>query len=677
MRKLIASFFIVLFLAAGVNIRLVFASITPNDPYYDRQWYLMKIRADSAWDKVSSSPDTIIAVIDSGVQIDHPDLKDNIWENKGEIPNNGKDDDRNGFIDDVNGWDFVENIPDPRPKFSNGWTEAGVTHGTMVAGIIAARGNNNEGIAGLTWQAKIMPLKVLNDRGEGKIGDVVRAIDYATNNGADIINLSFVSFVYSEALEEAIARAHRAGVIVVAAAGNEQAVGEGYDIDEMPVYPVCYDGSFGENMVIGVAATDALDQKAAFSSYGARCVDISAPGISFFSAVTAGSDPRNPGKIYDGYWSGTSMAAPLVSGALALIRAANPELSRREVVSILFASTDNISRLNPDYPGLLGNGRLNVDRAVEMAKEILYQKIGRLVLAPVSGDKEIKLTAANGDFIDSLNIGDGKNYELSAYDFDDDGEEELVLAAKAGNEPRVKILSQDGKILKEFLVFDKWFRGGIEVAVADLDDDGSSEIIAVQASKGNGQVRIFDSEGKLLRQFYAVNSRWRGGLSVAAGNLDAKGEKEIIIGFGAGAEPQVRIFSPKGNLIGVFLAYEKSFRGGVKVVSANLDGRDSRGQDEIIVAPGPGREPLVKVFDNRAALKKQFLVYNRNWQNGFDLTAGDLNNDGSAEIIVGARPGAAPHVRVFSGSGLLKESFYTWEEGFKGGVNVAIIRMNN
>jgi subtilisin family serine protease len=675
MKKLITSFFILsLFI-----VEPVLANITPNDPYYGNQWYLGRIKADSAWGKISSSPDIIIAVIDSGIQISHPDLRDNIWSNEKEIPGNRVDDDQNGFIDDAHGWDFVNDVPDPSPKFFSGWTEAGVSHGTIIAGIIAARGNNHEGVAGVTWGAKIMALKALNDRGEGKVNDVARAVDYAANNGADIINLSFVSFNYSEVLQEAIRRAHKAGVIIVAAAGNEQSAGAGYDIDKTPIYPACYDGELvGENMVIGVAATDALDQKAKFSSYGSRCVDISAPGISFFNATTVGSDVNNREKIYDGYWSGTSMAAPLVSATLALIAQANPELSQREVVNILFASTDNINRLNADYLGKLGNGRLNVDKAIELAKAELYNHVGRLIVSSVSGAKETKLTSSNGDLVKKFSDANLKNsFSLAAGDINGDGVEEIIAAAGSKSEPQVRIFNQNGKLLKQFLAFDKKFRGGVNLAVADLDGDGLAEIIAVQAANGNGQVRIFDTNGKLKRQFLTLGSKWRGGLNLAAGDIDGNGGIEIVIGLAAGSEPQVRIFNAVGKPLSTFLAYEKKFRGGVKVAIANLDGRKDHNKAEIIVAPGRGREPLVKVFSSTGKMKKQFLAFGRNWQGGINLAAGDLNNDGIAEIAVGAQPGAAPHVRTFDGAGILLESFYSWEEGFNGGANIGIIKMNN
>jgi len=673
MKKIVTSFFILSLLLA----ESVLASITPNDPYYSNQWYLAKIKADNAWDKISASPNITIAVIDSGIQINHPDLQANIWRNPKEVANNGIDDDHNGFIDDVNGWDFVNNVPDPSPKFSTGWTEAGVSHGTTVAGIIAAQGNNRLGVAGVTWSAKIMALKVLGDKGEGKVSDVIRAIDYAINNGADIINLSFVSFNYNDGLQEAIRRANRAGVIIVAAAGNEQTGGEGYNIDKTPIYPACYDGTLGENLVIGVAATDALDQKAKFSSYGSRCVDLTAPGISFFGSVTAGSTVDDSEKIYDGYWSGTSMAAPLVSATLALIEEANPELSPSEVMNILFVSTDNINKLNPNYLNKLGNGRLNVNRAVELAKDLLFSRMGRLVITSVNGNKEMKLTAANGDLVGRLNTIKSKNVSFTVGDINNDGAEELITGAAPGTEPQVRVFNYQGRLMKQFLAFDKKFSGGVNVVAGDFNGDNRTEIAVAAASLGNGQVKIFDSSGKLWRQFNVDSKAWRGGLNLAVGDINSDGQAEIIVGYGANSTPQVKIFTATGKLLKTFLAYEKSFRGGVKVAIANLDGRVDSNKLKIITAPGKGREATIKIFDDQLKLTKQFLAYGHNWRGGVNLATGDLNNDGLAEIALSAQPGAAPHVRVFTGAGDLLESFYAWEEGWSGGVNIGIIKISN
>ncbi|MDI3496206.1 MAG: hypothetical protein PWQ35_227 [Patescibacteria group bacterium] len=674
MKKIITSFFILSCLIAGP----VSAAFSPNDPFYQNQWYLHRIAAEKAWNKVTASPHTVIAVIDSGIQIDHPDLKDNIWRNQAEIAADGKDNDHNGFIDDIYGWDFTDNTNDPNPKLKEGWTKMGISHGTLVAGVIAASGNNKKGVTGLTWKAQIMPLKALNDKGEGRVSDVIRAIDYAIENGAHIINLSFSSLNYSEDLQEAIYRAHRAGIMIVAAAGNEQASGQGYNIDETRLYPACYDGKLiGENMVIGVAATDALDQKAGFSSYGSNCVDISAPGISFFNTVTnknvVGADV-----YYDGYFSGTSLAAPLVSASLALISEANPELSRREIVNILFASTDKIDALNPNYVGLLGNGRLNVDKAISLAKEILYKQVSRLVIVPTGEGETPKLTAVNGDIVAPLEH-DIFNFQadFSAFDIDGDGNQELIVAAPSGQEPTVSVYDAVGKFKFSFLAFEKSYRGGINVTVADIDDNGQGEIIVTPQGGRLAEVKIFDNRGNLQRTFAGVNSSWQGGLQVAAGNIDGSGDLEIVVAMQAGAEPQVRIFSARGKLQGIFLAYEKDFRGGVNLTVANIDGRLDRDKAEIIVSPGPGRKAQVKIFTNRGLVKKSFQAYNDNWRQGAYIASGDLNNDGFNDIILSAYPGGAPHVRGFNANGNLLESFYAYSEDFIKGVKAGIIKINN
>ena len=195
-------------------------TIVPNDPYFSNQYYIEQTKVDQAWSYSVGSPEVVIAVIDSGIDVDHPDLKDNIWINQGETPNNNIDDDHNGYIDDVYGWNFVENNNDPNPQFSNYSTE-GASHGTLVAGIIAASGHNNKGLTGISWNSKIMALRALNSLGEGNIEDAAAAIRYAADNGADVINLSFVGDSEDELLTQAIDEATNAGVLITAAAGNE------------------------------------------------------------------------------------------------------------------------------------------------------------------------------------------------------------------------------------------------------------------------------------------------------------------------------------------------------------------------------------------------------------------------------------------------------------------------
>ncbi len=658
------------------------ASIIPSDTYYSNQWYLKKIKAPEAWDIVRESEEIVIAILDSGVQIDHPDLSDNIWQNVGEIPENGIDDDKNGYIDDVNGWNFVNGVADPSPSFEEGFTEDGILHGTIVAGVAAGSGNNGTGISGVTWKAKIMALKVLDDKGSGDTINVVEAIDYAIKNGADIINFSFVGYGNSQSLENAIRRAYQSGIIMVAAAGNDQGEGDGVNTEETPIYPACHDGQAHENMVIGVSATDALDQKASFSGFGHNCVDIAAPGVSIFSTVVNAPSESFEGKqfinYYDGYWAGTSMAAPMVSGAIALIEAVNPSLGYSQVKNILFDTSDNIFRLNPEYLNKLGSGRLNVYEAVKKAKNELVNKEIRLLFAPSSGmASEIKIADFKGNIINEF-LAYGEVFKGGAYvsagDVDGDGDEEIVSGAGYGGGPQIRIFDNTGKVEGQFFAYDKNFRGGVHLAVGDVDGDGIDEIIAGAGKTGGPHVRIFNNQGDLLRQFFAYDKNFRGGVQVAVGDVDGDGREEIITGAGFGGGPQVRIFDYSGKVEGQFFAYDKNFRGGVRVSTARIS-QGSGNKVNILTAPGPGGGPHIKVFDNRARIKSQFFAYDKNFRGGVQIAAADVDYDGLDEIITGAGPGGTPHLRIFENGGTLLHSFFALEKEFEGGLNVSAIKL--
>jgi uncharacterized repeat protein (TIGR01451 family) len=262
------------------------ATAIPNDTDFGKLWGLNNtgqavngvagtpgadIHAPAAWDITTGSNNVIIAVVDSGVAWEHPDLAANIWTNPGEIPGNGIDDDGNGFIDDVHGWDFVDNDNDPTSYDL-------FTHGTHVAGTIAAVGNNGTGIAGVMWMAKIMPVRFLDASGFGTVADVIAAIQYAIDNGAKIINASYDGPSFSQAEKDEIAAANTAGIVFVAAAGNN-----GTSNDTTPAYPANY------NLpnIISVAATDQFDKLASFSNYGKNTVEIAAPGVNIWSAAGA------------------------------------------------------------------------------------------------------------------------------------------------------------------------------------------------------------------------------------------------------------------------------------------------------------------------------------------------------------------------------------------------------
>jgi subtilisin family serine protease len=244
-------------------------------------------------------PEVIIAVIDSGVAFDHPDLADNIWTNPGEIPGNGRDDDGNGYVDDIHGWDFVNDDANPsdysRDLYGNG-------HGTHVAGIIAARGDNGRGVTGVMWHASLMPLQIFDIYESDSYRDaviqsfnIIAAIHYAVDNGARIINCSFGGPVPSQIQQNVIAAAAAAGVLVVVAAGND-----GLNNDLEPTYPAAYDLP----NIIAVAAVDNRDELSSYSNYGPRSVDVAAPGGGSGNAVYSTLPPARETIFSDDFEAG-------------------------------------------------------------------------------------------------------------------------------------------------------------------------------------------------------------------------------------------------------------------------------------------------------------------------------------------------------------------------------------
>lgn len=285
------------------------SDFVPADPRIKDQWALADIDAPSAWPRTGSARSVTVAVVDSGIQPGHPDLEAAIWINEGEVPGNGLDDDGNGYVDDVHGWDFVDDDADPSPE----GTDAEANHGTHVAGIIGATQGNHLGISGVAPGVMVMPVRVMSG-GHGSSDHVADGIDYAVRNGARVVNLS-LGGAYSQLIDEALARASKAGVLVVAAAGNDGGS------------EASFPASSRVSGVLGVAATDSRRQLATFSNRGFG-VDLSAPGVGILSTY----GPRSYSAM-----SGTSMAAPHVAGAVALRLASRGRAGQGSVQAMLDA----------------------------------------------------------------------------------------------------------------------------------------------------------------------------------------------------------------------------------------------------------------------------------------------------------------------------------------------------
>jgi subtilisin family serine protease len=352
------------------------SQLIPNDNYFNQQWALQNtglfngtpgadIKAPEAWIITTGLGNITVAVLDTGIDYDHPDLVGNIWINTGEICPNGIDDDLNGYIDDCYAWDFTtcrhfEPIPtvplvcDPinqKVPGNDPWDDNG--HGTHVAGIIGAVGNNGIGITGVIWRVKLMAVKFLNEEGQGDIADEISAIGYAVNNGAHIINASYSGAVFSQAESDAIAIANANGVLFVAAAGNSEA-----NNDITPEYPA----SYKLNNIVSVAATDQNDRRAPFSNYGISSVHVAAPGVYILSTF--------PGDLYVGLNQeiimGTSQAAPHVSGLAALLETYYPHFTIYQIRGTIMRYSDALPTLIGWLyldPGFVG-GRINANRAI-------------------------------------------------------------------------------------------------------------------------------------------------------------------------------------------------------------------------------------------------------------------------------------------------------------------------
>ncbi len=358
-------------LYAEPNYKLWLAVI-PNDTRFGELWGMNNIGqsggtpdadidAPEAWNISAGSSNIVVAVTDTGVDYTHLDLTANMWVNPGEIPDNGIDDDGDGYVDDVYGCDTGDNDGNPMDD------SAAAGHGTHIAGTIGAVGNNARGVAGVCWDVSIMAVKIADANGALWLDAAIEGIQYATSKGARVINASWGGYDYSQAEYDVIVAARNAGVIFVAAAGNGYPPNSGIpnNNDTRPYYP----SSYYLNNIIAVMATTDTDGQAYYSNYGLASVDLGAPG----GEMQDSGDPRGilstlPGNQYD-FYQGTSMAAPHVAGACSLLLSADPDMTYTDVKQFLLDYSDLISSLT----GLcVSGGRLNLFNAVY---EVIYDDI--------------------------------------------------------------------------------------------------------------------------------------------------------------------------------------------------------------------------------------------------------------------------------------------------------------
>ncbi len=590
---------------------------TPNDPSYEMLYGPALIGAETVWNTTIGNPNFVVGVIDTGVDYTHPDLVANIYTNPGEIAGNLIDDDNNGFIDDIRGWDFANDDNDPMDDDD---------HGTHVAGTIGAVGDNGVGVTGVNWAVKIMPLKFLSPFG-GRTSDAIAAVNYSVQMGVKVTNNSWGGGGFSRALARAIGGAQTAGQIFVAAAGNDTS-----DNDITSHFPSNY-GTVFDNVVV-VAATDSNDVLADFSNYGATTVTLAAPGVGIFST--------RPGNSYQ-FLDGTSMASPQVAGAISLFWGAHPTLTYTQVINALERTVDRI----PGLTGLVSTGgRLNV------AKLFAGSAVPPVVVNAPVGTEVVRLLGVGGATQLALTPHPGflGGIVTAAGDVTGDGVADVVTAATLGG--HVKTFDGvTGTEQRSFYGFEG-YKGPINLAIGDLTGDGVGDIIV--AANLNGHIKVFDGITNELTFSAFVYQGYFGAIAVSAGDTDGDGRNELITAADGGAGVHVKAFgSGTQSLRDSFFATGPGSWPEFSVSAVDLD---LDGIAELMVSQGP----RVRVLNSQTkAVRADFIAFDPLSTDRVTVQAGRFTGDPSAELVAVRETQGRAQVRVFDGLNFtLTDSFF-------------------
>ena len=525
---------------------------TPDDPRVNSQWYLDQVRAFAAWDEFlkkftqGRNPDVLIAVVDNGVYLSHPDLAAVMWSNAGERPADGLDNDGNGYVDDVNGWDFADddnNVnPDPVSSNQDKW------HGSGVSGIAGASTGNGLGVAGLAMNARIMAVKVATYEEPGVVPAGLEGIVYAVDNGADIINCSWGNGYNSTLGREVIAHACSLGCLVVAAAGNEAV--------ETDLYPAAYEG------VLSVAALDDTDRKTGFSNWG-YSVDVSAPGSDMF-VIWGDTDTKYT------EWDGTSFSTPVAAGIAALVKGIHPNWTGLQVGEQIRVSADDVDGRNPAFRGKIGTGRVNAYRAMTVA------------LPSIRIDQAEVREAASGNGNGILDPGEGAEFYFHAVNYLESAGD--ILVSFSSPSPYLSIENPLYRIahlntLEEMANTNAPVRMQISMsAPRGLTVDVKAELSSAEGFQGEEHFEIE------IAPLYGSLANDRVSLTVSStGRLGYIDYPENLKGGGF-------VFEPAGNILfeGAFMAGTGPDR-----VSNVARGEDQEFQDDDF-SPVPGGELIIR-----------------------------------------------------------------------------------
>lgn len=614
-KKIVVFSLVIFFLPSQV------LAVVSNDPDVS-QWSYTDTKVFEAWDKVTGSKDVIVAIIDNGFDAFHPDIFPNVWKNEGEIPDNNIDDDNNGYIDDVWGWDFsgndingdgvftgdeLQGDNEPRPEVAgeNPAVRDEIHHGTLVAGIIGAVGNNNKLGAGINWNVRLMNLKVIQRGGVGDLYPVIGAIRYAADNGADVINISLVGDVDIE-VKKAIKYAYDKGVAIVAAAGNSRVA-----LNISKVYPVCADSGEAENWILGVSAIQENHVIAPFSNTGSSCVDLTAPGVNINSTMRY--SPRYGfNDQYGGPWQGTSFAAPFVAGTAALIKSIQPSWSPKQIYQAILTT---VHRTPPtdvaEYENLYGAGLLQIDKAVEfaLAQKQTSQPVDYFGVADLS----------TGRLVQYVNLQNEEVGLESALKKVDD-----VVAFKNG----YVTFRHISKSVAEMVIYDNNWKitnhwtvpalGSMQIAIGDTDDSPGLEVVLSPQYKDSLVYRVYSFEGKKIREFR--DKSFHSGVSIGLNKVGGADSQIVALYNG-----DLVSFGKNNTIVDKFNVSTSPKVAGSFAVG-DIDGD---GVQDFVVSMGNS----LTYLKQDGTLMRKFIAYDGLAQTSFELGVGDYDNDGKDDVI--------------------------------------------
>ncbi|MBH41735.1 MAG: hypothetical protein CL685_03405 [Candidatus Magasanikbacteria bacterium] len=613
---------------------------TANDPLI-QQWSYTDTGVFDAWKKTTGSKHVVVAIIDNGFDQHHTELRDNVWRNRAEIPHNKKDDDNNGYIDDVWGWNFIpedtnnDGVIDEEEKKGNNnpvppvntltdkqRKDGVIHHGTLIAGIIGATGNNNRLGAGINWQVQLMNLRIIDNSGFGGIELLPSAIYYAVDNGADIINLSIVSQAYDQAVADAIDYAYNNNVAVVAAAGNSNVF-----LNTNPFYPICSDNTVDVQKVLGVSAISEDHLSALFSNFGSNCVDLTAPGVGITSTVrhapSVGLD-----KEYTGPWNGTSFATPFVSGALALVKSLQPIWRVHELYDAILLSTHKTPPKDDElYRNLYGKGLLQINKAVAYAADritstkllshVYYfsQKRGivyKNTIGEVGNRRILVPFLKSADVISGTKVADSLSFIAAKYN-------------SSEQSAAIKIYNNKWNTMEEWSIP---AQGPVDAIIADVYNNPGTEVIISPKYPSKTLFWVYTENGELLKEHTMPMPHDGALLSIGYNRKTV--QKEIVVAY---TQNNNTVFVNRfNNALAIVDSFSVSSLTNMSHFGVgDLDGDT---QDEYIFTDNTTSGLWMFYIEKGGNLKRKFSTYSIGYNELTSFVVGDYDHDGKDDCII-------------------------------------------